>query len=238
MAVLNGDDPWLRKLADRTAARVLWVGRGPDCDLTAIDVCFADGRLQFRVDRQRYSVPVWGRHQLTAVLSAIAIGLEFGMSPAEIAAALADFQPPVMRCQMTDAAGSQLIDDSYNASPAAVRAAFELLREVDVPGERVVVCGDMKELGAASREWHLRIGEETVTRCGADRLIACGDHAGDVVSAARAAGMPAARAVAHQKVEETISFVRHAVRPGSAVLVKGSRVMGMERVVEALRRAA
>ncbi len=238
IAVLNGDDPWLRKMADRTSARIVCVGRGPDCDLTAVDIHFTDGRLQFRVDRQRYSVPVWGRHQLTAALSAIAIGLEFGLTPAEIAVALADFQPPVMRCQVTDAAGSKLIDDSYNASPTAMRAALELLREVDAPGERVVVCGDMKELGSTSRQWHLRIGEETVTRCGADRLIACGDHAEDVVVAARAAGMPAARAIACKEVEETISFVRHAVQPGSAVLVKGSRAMGMERVVEALRRAA
>jgi UDP-N-acetylmuramoyl-tripeptide--D-alanyl-D-alanine ligase len=238
VAVLNGDDAWLRKLAGRTSARIVWIGRGPDCDLTAVDVCFADGRLQFRVDAQRYSIPVWGRHQLTTALSAIAVGLEFGLTPAEIAAALADFEPPVMRCQVTDAAGTKLIDDSYNASPTAMRAAFDLLREVDAPGERVVVCGDMKELGASSRQWHLQLGEETVTRCGADRLIACGDHAEDVVIAARLAGMPAARAVAYREVEETISFVRHAVRPGSAVLVKGSRAMGMERVAEALRKAA
>ncbi len=238
VAVLNGDDPWLRKLADRAPARIVWVGRGPECDLTAVDVCFADGRLQFRVGRQRYRVPVWGRHQLTAALAAIAVGYEFGMSPAEIATALDDFEPPFMRCQVTDSAGTKLIDDSYNASPTAMRAAFELLREVNVPGERVVVCGDMKELGPASRHWHLRIGEETVTRCGADRLIACGDHAEDVVVAARAAGMPAAKAVAFREVEETIPFVRRAVRPGSAVLVKGSRATGMDRVAEALRKAA
>ncbi len=235
VAVLNGDDCWLRQLASRTPARKLFVGRGADCQFTAVDVRALGGRLRFRVDQQLYDVPVWGRHHLTAVLSAIAVGAEFGMSPVEIAAALADFQPPAMRCQVTDTAGAKLIDDSYNASPTAMRAALELLREVNVPGERLVVCGDMKELGPTSGWWHRRLGTEVVTRSGADRLIACGDHAEEMVVAAREAGMPAARTIACRLVEETIPFVQNAVRPGSAVLVKGSRAMGMERVAEAVR---
>ncbi|HZZ26521.1 MAG TPA: UDP-N-acetylmuramoyl-tripeptide--D-alanyl-D-alanine ligase [Pirellulales bacterium] len=235
LAVLNRDDPWQRQMRHRCAGRVVWTGRGPNCDLSASEVRSAGGRLQFRVDRQNYEVAVWGRHHLTSALAAIAVGLEFGMSPAEIAAALAGFQPPSMRCQVTDEAGVKVIDDSYNASPSAMRAALELLREVDAPGERVVVCGDMKELGAASRQWHRQIGEEVVTRCGADRLIACGDHANDVVIAARAAGMPSARATACQAMEETISLAKYLTQPGSAVLVKGSRAMGLERVVEAIR---
>jgi UDP-N-acetylmuramoyl-tripeptide--D-alanyl-D-alanine ligase len=235
VAVLNGDDPWLRQMAARTVARIVWIGRGTDCQVGAVDVHFSNGCLRFRVDRQRYHVRVWGRHHLTSALAAIAVGVEFGMKPSEIAAALAEFQPPTMRCQVTDAAGAKLIDDSYNASPSAMRAALELLREVDAPGERVVVCGDMKELGEASRQWHRRLGEEVVTRCGADRLIACGDYAVDMVLAARAAGMPSARATACQAVEETIPLAQHATQPGSAVLVKGSRAMGLERVVEAIR---
>ncbi len=188
VAVLNGDDPWLRQLAVRSACRVLWVGRTAACDLSAVEVHSAGGLLQFRVDSQRYTVPVWGRHHLTSALAAIAVGLEFGLAPAEIAAALADFQPPSMRCQVTDVAGGKLIDDSYNSSPSAMRAALQLLREVEVPGERVVVCGDMKDLGPSSQQWHRRLGDDVVTRCGADRLFACGDHADDV-----AAGGPRSR---------------------------------------------
>ena len=65
VAVLNGDDPWLRQMADRCCRRIVWIGRGADCDLTAIDVHRAGGSLQFRVDDQQYRVPVWGRHHLT-----------------------------------------------------------------------------------------------------------------------------------------------------------------------------
>jgi len=238
IAVLNGDDRWLRQLASKTSARIVWVGRGADCHLTAVDVRYAEGLLRFRVNEQRYRTAVWGRHQLTSALAAIAVGLEFGIAPCEIAEALAGFQPPERRCHVTDSGPVRWIDDSYNASPSAMRAALELLREMDAPGQRVVVCGDMKELGDSAHQWHRRLGKEVVTRCGADRLIACGDYAQEVVGAAREAGMPAAQATFVRDAEATIPLVRTVVGRGDAVLVKGSRVMRMEQVLEAVRRAA
>lgn len=238
IAVLNGDDAWLRRLAHRTQAKIVWVGREGDCQVVAHDIRCRGGLLQFRVEQQRYRVPVWGRHHLNGALSAIAIGREFGMSAGEIAAALMDFDPPSMRCQVSEIGGAKLIDDSYNSSPTAMRAALKLLHEVDVPGERVIVCGDMAELGEASSDWHRKLGQEIVTQCGADRLIACGQHAEEIIRAARKSGMPEARTVACRLAEEAIPWVQPAIQQGNAVLVKGSRSMGMERVVEAIRRAA
>jgi UDP-N-acetylmuramoyl-tripeptide--D-alanyl-D-alanine ligase len=238
LAVLNGDDSWVRQMADRCAARIVWIGRGGNCNYSAVDIRASAGELEFWVENQQYRVPVWGRHHLIGALSAIAVGREFGMTPAEIAMALAAFQPPPMRCQVTNTSGIKLIDDSYNASPSAMRAAFDLLREVDAPGEHVIVLGDMKELGPTSRQWHRRLGEEAVTRCGADRLIAYGEHADDVVLAARKAGMKSAQATACRQMDEVISLSISAARPGSAVLVKGSRAMRLDRVAETLRRAA
>ncbi|MCC7085547.1 MAG: UDP-N-acetylmuramoyl-tripeptide--D-alanyl-D-alanine ligase [Pirellulales bacterium] len=238
LAVLNGDDAWLRRLAHRTAAKITWVGREGDCQVVAHDIRARGGVLQFCVEHQRFRVPVWGRHHLTGALAAIAIGLEFGMSHGEIAAALMDFDPPSMRCQVSDVGGTKVIDDSYNSSPTAMRAALRLLREVDAPGERVIVCGDMAELGEASSEFHRKLGEEIVTHCGPDRLIVCGRHSEVVVRAARKSGMPAAKTAACRLAEDTIPLVRPIIQRGNAVLVKGSRAMEMERVVEAIRRAA
>jgi UDP-N-acetylmuramoyl-tripeptide--D-alanyl-D-alanine ligase len=96
----------------------------------------------------------------------------------------------------------------------------------------------MAELGPESSEYHRKLGEEIVTHCGPDRLIVCGQHAEEVIRAARKSGMPEAKAVACRLAEETIPLVQPAIQRGSAVLVKGSRAMGMERVVEAIRRAA
>jgi UDP-N-acetylmuramoyl-tripeptide--D-alanyl-D-alanine ligase len=181
------------------------------------------------------SVPVWGRHYLASALAAIAVGRIFGLGNAEIRRGLAEFEPPPMRCQITQAGGATIIDDTYNASPVAMRAALELLRDFDAPGRRIVVCGDMRELGEAAARLHRHLGDQVVSLCGADLLVACGDHACDVVAGARDAGMPHSRAVAVAAPEEVLAQVDGALAPGDVVLVKGSRALGMERIVQILQ---
>lgn len=123
LAVLNGDDRQLRRLAERSRAVVEWFGRGADCDVMATDVRSAEGRLCFTVEGERFSVPVWGRHHLTSALAAVAIGRTFGLSIAEISRALSDFEPPPMRCQVSNFGAVRVINDAYNSNPLAMRAA-------------------------------------------------------------------------------------------------------------------
>jgi UDP-N-acetylmuramoyl-tripeptide--D-alanyl-D-alanine ligase len=117
-----------------------------------------------------------------------------------------------------------------------MRAALELLRDFDAPGRRIVVCGDMRELGDAAAHLHRTLGDEVVTVCGADLLIACGSHAGEVVAGAYAAGMPRGRAVACDEPQDILARHEAALQPGDVVLVKGSRAMAMEQLVEALEK--
>src|SRR4029077_19101013 len=138
---LNGDDPALRRMAENCRARVVWFGRGADVDLQAEHVESRHGRLSFRVDGQSYELAVWGRHHLTAALAAIAVGRMFDFDAAEIAAALAGFTGVPMRCEVNRAAAATIVNDCYNSSPTAMRAALELLREIDAPGKRIVVAG-------------------------------------------------------------------------------------------------
>ena len=238
LAVLNGDDPWLRKLANRSKARIVWVGRGRDCDLLATEIGSRNGHLKLTVDGLSLDVPIWGRHYLTAVLAAVAVGREMGVPGHEIAEALARFQPPRRRCHVSRVRGATVIDDTYNASPTAMRAALELLSEIDAPGRRIVVCGDMRELGGATTEAHRRVGDEVVTVCGADLLLACGSYAEDVVVGARRAGMDPRRTIACRRVDEAAERLEQDVEPGDVVLIKGSRAMALERVVERLERSA
>jgi UDP-N-acetylmuramoyl-tripeptide--D-alanyl-D-alanine ligase len=233
-AVLAGDDPWLRRLAG-AKNNITWVGRSLDCDLVATDVHSDGGVLRFNVDHCRLSVPVWGRHHLTSALAAVAVGRRFGLAMPEIAAGLAQFQPAPMRCQVTSLDGATIINDAYNSSPTSMRAALELLREFDAPGKKIVVCGDMRELGDAAANMHRQLGDEVVTLCGADLLVACGDHAQDVVSGARQAGMPRSKALAYQQPEESLEQLGQTINAGDVILIKGSRSLAMERLIESLK---
>ena len=228
-AVLNGDDPMIRRIAGRRQQRITWVGRDADNDLSATHVRSTAGQLEFRVDGQTYTVPVWGRHHLTLI--AVAIGRSWGISPAEIAESLAGFRSPAMRCEVTALGDASLINDAYNANPTAMRAALELLRDFDNPGRRIVICGDMRELGDESVRLHPESGQRRGAGLRADILIACGDYATDVVAGARAAGMPHARSVACQLPEEAAAHASQVLSSGDVVLVKGSRAVALERCI-------
>ncbi len=222
-AVLAGDDARLRRLASGCRAKVVWFGRSLENDLVATNVESRDGRLSFDVDGTHMSVAVWGRHHLCSALAAVAVGRIFGMRDVEISRGLCDFEPPPMRCQIFKVGGATIIDDSYNASPVAMRAALELLRNINAPGRRIVVCGDMRELGEAAGRLHRHLGDQVVTVCGADMLLACGKYRDEVVDGARTAGMPMSRAVAVTDVEQLMVHCQDVVQPGDVLLIKGSR---------------
>ncbi len=240
-----GDDPWLRVVTKKCGAEITWVGLGEECDLIAKDVRAEDGRLRFRVvaasdsrlaTGTHFSVPVWGRHHVTAVLAAAAVGRLMGVDMTEIAAALEEYQPVPMRCEVRRLRGATVINDAYNANPTSMRAALELLHDLESSARKIVVCGDMGELGEESSALHWELGRQTVEVAQASIVIACGEFAQYVVGGARAAGISAPKAIACERVEDALPYLGQIVSPGDVVLVKGSRMMAMERVVEALER--
>ncbi|MCH8924357.1 MAG: UDP-N-acetylmuramoyl-tripeptide--D-alanyl-D-alanine ligase, partial [Planctomycetes bacterium] len=222
LAVLNGDDALLRCVAADCTTGIRWVGRDRRCDLVATEVCCRDGWLSFIAESTLFRLPVWGRHQVISALLAIEVSRQMGISMPQIAEALEGFRTPPMRCEVVREGNLTIINDTYNSSPMAMRAALELLRDIPASGGRIVVCGDMAEQGQYAERAHREIGAEVVTRCGADWLIACGEHAEQVKQGAIAAGMPDRRAVACRFTEETLPQLEHAISPGAVVLVKGA----------------
>jgi len=257
VAVLPGDDLWVRRFAARCPARTMWFGRSGDCDVCATDVECRGEALRFTVDGVRMSVPVWGRQHLGCALAAYAVGRLMNFLPDEIADALADFRPLPHRCNVAGVAARAfevrseyntattldiaarrweglvtLIDDSCTASPAASRAALQLLRDFDAPGRRIAVLGDLNVAEDSLAAVHRQVGDEVVSLCGADLLVACGDHAEDIVAGALTAGMPARRALAVSKATDATHFLTSEIAPGDVLLVKGRPRFPIDQLIK------
>ena len=232
-ALLNADDARVRGLAHHTRARVVLFGESPDAELraTAVDGRGLDG-LSFTVTyggaTAAATLPLPGRHLVGAALAAIGAAVALGVPLDEAAVALGTMEPPPHRMSVRRGGGLTVIDDSYNASPAAVHAALALLREVS--GRRVAVLGDMRELGTLSADAHEEVGRDAAAST--DLLVGVGDLAATIVSAARAAGHRSVHAAADPA--EALVILRRHLRDGDTVLVKGSRALALDQLADAL----
>jgi UDP-N-acetylmuramoyl-tripeptide--D-alanyl-D-alanine ligase len=165
-------------------------------------------------------------------LFALVIGVELGLSRAEVAQGLATCRPPKMRLELWEHNGVHVLDDAYNANADSAAVALQALRELPCKGRRVAVLGDMAELGTHSRAAHEEVGRRAA-ELGIGQLFAVGTMASVVARAARDSGLT--RVFEFADVETAAAAVRHFVRHGDLVLLKASRVARLERVGEALR---
>ena len=233
-AVVNADDPhcalWKELAAPR---RIVTFGLEQPADFRADYRPEGLGcalRMQTPHGDIAARLPLLGRHNVRNALAATASALAAGAAPADVPAGLARLTPPSGRLEVKrGVSGARVIDDSYNANPASVAAALEVLSEF--PGERVLVLGDMAELGPDAADRHRRIGERA-RRLGVQRLFALGPltrHAVEVFG----------KGARHFESPETLAdALLDCLHGEMTVLVKGSRVMRMERVVAAIARGA
>ena len=233
-AVLWGDDLHVRQLADRASCRVLFVGENADNDLQATDVQIVKNRLCFTVHNEFFELPTAGRHHLSAALCAIAIAKEIGLEPADIAEALQSFRPPPGRCRLEQIGCWTIINDTYNANPTSMQAACRHLRDWQTAGRKLLIAGDMLELGTRTAEFHREFGR-SAAESGIDHLLVHGQQARHVIGGAIERGMPTHRLAECENFDAVLTVLDCWLEPGDVVLVKGSRAMRMERVVEWLR---
>ncbi len=237
LALLNADDPRVRALATRTRARVVLFGESEDAALraTAVQAAGIEGvRFTVRVGGETAEVrlPLPGRHLVPAALAALGAATALGVPLDEAATALGTMEVPAHRMNVRRAPDYVVIDDSYNASPAAVLAALAVLGSVRT--RRVAVLGDMLELGALSADAHEAVGREAAGR--ADVLVGIGGLARTIVSSAREAGLAEAHTVSD--AAEALVLLRRLLRHGDTVLVKGSHSLALDRLADALVRPA
>ncbi len=235
-AILNADDGIVTGMDRRSAARPLRYGFAETADVRAGSVTSLglDGmrfRLRTPAGEADVMIPTIGRLSVHNALAGAAVGVVAGLSLDAIATALRAGWAAPHRVEVVRLRGVTVIDDSYNASPGSVRAALDLL--TTIPGRPVVVLGEMLELGDEHDAGHHAVGEAAARI--ADRLVVVGDDAGGIVEGALAAGLPPDHIQHVGDAEAAIDALRPRLRDGDVVLVKGSRGIGLDRLVDALR---
>lgn len=237
MAILNNDDEWVRAMP--TIAGRLTYGVKNEAMLMAKEIRAGAKDLQFTahfgVQKAEFRVPVLGEFQVYVLLPAIAVGLQLGMKLSECAAALADFSLPPGR--MNPIAGvnkSQIIDSSYNASPATVGTALELLASLKAT-RKIAALGTMNELGEMTHEAHIEIGKKAAQV--AQILVTVGQEAPTIRRGALEGGMQEEQIHAFFDSEEAGQFLQGQLKQGDLVLVKGSQNrVRMEKLVKLIMK--
>ncbi len=240
-AVLNGDDELLRTLADTLdgsrAGHILWVGGRPGLDYTA-DHLVSDGKSNLHCEvitphmTCEVDIPALGSHMIYPTLMAAAAAERFGVSAEEFRRGVLHFAPTKMRMNILQREEDiTILNDTYNANPQSMRAAVEVLSKSH--GERkVAVLGDMFELGALAPALHAGIGSY-LGKAGVDTLVAVGEQAKNIYDAARDAMVPEVHYCATK--EEALPVLAQVVKPHTTILVKASRGMAFEELVEYLK---
>lgn len=240
--VLNADDAYFGYLAARARCRVLSFGLTAGAQVRAQDVA-PDPRgqtfqlmLPDRARGTRVLLLAHGAHNLSNALAAAAVGHALGLSGAAIARGLGRFKPAAMRSQVKVWKGLRIINDCYNANPASMKAAITLLAELAAGGRSIAVLGDMLELGPEARAFHREVGAYLAGQ-GIAHLVACGTLGRDLAEGARKSGMAPERIREAPDSLAAGELLRDFVQAGDVVLVKASRGMQMERVIERLMKA-
>lgn len=237
VAVLNRDDPHLRRLGEEFSGEVLWYGLGPQADVVGIgSQSVGIGRQKFRLSVHGEEIvvelPLFGRHHLYNLLAAVAVASHYRIDIDRISESLKNFQPPPMRSFLYRLPGEVfLIDDSYNGNPGSMVASLKSLADQSVAGKRIVVLGEMLELGEFAPQAHEELGEQ-LADFRIDRLFFYGEHADDLFRGLSRSGRFRGEFRRIEDKAQSSQEILKLLQPGDWILVKGSRGMKMEEVVQ------
>jgi UDP-N-acetylmuramoyl-tripeptide--D-alanyl-D-alanine ligase len=234
---LNGDTEFADTVAQRCRGSVVRIGFGPDSHWRINEVRVDEQGVSFSVTAPapqwsgEYRVNILGRHQATNATLAIAVGAELGLSSEEIRHGLAACPPAKMRLQVMKVNGVRILNDAYNANADSTLAALQTLSEFPCSGRRIAVLGDMAELGEHTAAAHAEVGRRAA-ELGLNHLVTVGRVAAASAQAARDFGL---RTVTEcRDAAEAAAALKKIIREGDVILLKASRVSGLEHVGESL----
>jgi UDP-N-acetylmuramoyl-tripeptide--D-alanyl-D-alanine ligase len=236
--VVNGDRELLLRLISHPQAMVISFGMSEHNDMRITALTAETDRVRFEVNnRFPFELPVLGGHNAINCLAAIVVARRLGFEMADIAEALKDFALPAMRLELAIVGDYRVLNDAYNANPASMACALDVLRGFDTAGRRVFCCGQMLELGEKSEQFHRELGR-SIGSANLGALVAVGAFARQMVDAAVAAGLDSGRAWAFDSAAEAGKALKNILRPGDLILVKGSRSMKMELLIDRMKELA
>ncbi|HZG74466.1 MAG TPA: UDP-N-acetylmuramoyl-tripeptide--D-alanyl-D-alanine ligase, partial [Paenibacillus sp.] len=240
--IVPGDEPlvdrYLPEAAGPASYRLVRFGASARCDVRLEDVAVTPRDTSFRVAGSdvRFTIPMLGRHNASNATAAIAVARAFGVPDERIAEGLRSFAPTGMRIERVEGKrGTTLWNDAYNASPTSMRAALALLAETTGFRRKFAVLGDMLELGSEERELHRGVGR-ALAPDNVDFVYTFGALGRDIAEAA-SPRFPAGRVRAFDDKDALADALERAAEPGDLILVKASRGMKMETIIERMREA-
>lgn len=239
LAVLNAEDGYFSVMKDRFGGRVISFGSCKDADVIGARIRQSrEGRCECVIMKQGdaidVSMPVVGYYNVYNALAAAAAAIGMGLDMFTIKDGLENFTQPSMRMELTKSRqGFTVLNDAYNASPASVFAALKTLQALAGYDRKIVILGDMLELGDYAPKAHRDIGS-AIARSGVSKLVVVGDLAADIVEGAKSAGYAESDIQWYPDSASAAIALRSQVKDGDAVLVKGSRAMKMEEIVRTL----
>jgi UDP-N-acetylmuramoyl-tripeptide--D-alanyl-D-alanine ligase len=229
-AVLNADDARVREFRKLHAGRAILFGLAPDAEVRAENLELSPTGARFRALGVDFESPLAGRHGVSNVLAGIAVARALDIAPERLREAVRSLAPGKMRGEQTRVHGVTIINDCYNANPEAMRSMLELLR--DTPStRRIAVLGEMLELGREAEALHRGLGR-FVAEQGIDAVIGIRGAGRWIVDEAIAAGLSGGAALFFETPEEAGEYLKVFLKPGDAVLFKGSRGVRVERALE------
>jgi UDP-N-acetylmuramoyl-tripeptide--D-alanyl-D-alanine ligase len=235
--VLNADDHFYKFLKRQVRSQEISFGLSRRSHVWAshVHVKGADTvcrvHLRGRKQSHRVSVKVQGHHNVANAMAAVAVGRMLGISMKHIAAGLGKFRPAAMRSQIKSIHGLTIIEDCYNANPASMKAAITLLKELGHGKPTIAVVGDMLELGKGARAMHRDMGAFIADQS-VSSLIVCGDLGKEIARGAKTRGMENSAIFQVPRASEATVCLQAIANPGDVVLLKASRGMQLEKVLD------
>jgi UDP-N-acetylmuramoyl-tripeptide--D-alanyl-D-alanine ligase len=229
--ITNADDDWCNRIANRFNGKVISFGFNKSADIKASNVKRNDSGFVFTVnDSFTVKLSVLGKHNIYNAMAAIAICNAVGISMENICDKFIDFKLPPMRMEKQVCGDIVVINDGYNSNPSSMSAALEEFSQLTTPGRKILVCGDMLELGNYAESLHREIGAK-VAKADIDVLWTVGSFSRFVAEEAIANGMPEEKIRSCETSEEVSSLVASKLQKNDTVLIKGSRGMKLENIV-------